>query len=277
MFNSSKLAAGILPLFIIFLSCTSAYAAPKANLWPYWQNHDANSFVVIDHGRWDAIVKKYVVVNHPSGINRFSYKRVSPEDRRLLKDYLQDMQAVRVSSLNRPEQKAYWINLYNALTVEVILAHYPVKSIRDINISPGLFTRGPWDAKLLTIEGQQISLNDIEHRILRPIWRDNRVHYALNCASLGCPNLQPQAYTSQNMEKLLEEGAREFINHPRGVSFTGNGINVSSIYFWFMENFGGSETGIIDHLKKYLSPAGLEKLNHTVNRLSHHYDWKLNE
>ena len=277
MVKSRRIAAAVLLLAGIFLYGPAVWGAPKADLWPYWQNHDPGSLVVVDHGRWERILQQYVDTSHPSGINRFHYNRVSAEDRQSLQDYLHDLQEVRISSLNRAEQMAYWINLYNALTVEVILMHYPVASIRDINISPGIFSRGPWDAKLLTIEGQQVSLNDIEHRILRLLWRDNRVHYAVNCASLGCPNLQPQPFTPQNTETLLQKAAHEFINHPRGVSFNGNRVEVSSIYFWFMEDFGGSEEGIREHLQKYLAPENLSKLNAAKKRLRHQYDWKLNE
>ncbi len=116
---------------------------------------------------------------------------------------------------------------YNALTVKVILDNYPVKSIRDIDISPGLLNDGPWDAKLLTIEGKEVSLNDIEHRILRPIFLDNRIHYAVNCASSGCPNLQPEAFTVENTEELLDRGAREYIAHERGVKISKNRLVVS--------------------------------------------------
>ena len=277
MARSRKFRAGILLLVGMLLHGSAVFGAPKSDLWPYWQKHDPDSASMVDHARWDSILHRHIDTNHPSGINRFHYKRVSAEDRQSLQDYLHDMQKVEVSGLNRAEQKAYWINLYNALTVEVILTHYPVASIRDINISPGLFNRGPWDAKLLTIEDQQISLNDIEHRILRPIWSDSRTHYAVNCASLGCPDLQPLAFTSQNTEMLLQKAAHEFINHPRGVSFASSGIQVSSIYFWFKEDFGGSEKGIIEHLQKYLSPENLEKLNTEKKRLRHQYDWKLNE
>ena len=277
MIQSCKSAALLLLLVTLLLHNSAAYGAPKADLWPYWQKHDPDSVIVLDHGRWESILHKYVQTNHPSGINRFHYNKVSREDRLALQSYLQDLEEVAVSGLNRSEQKAYWINLYNALTVELILAHYPVESIRDINISPGIFRRGPWDAKLLTIEEQLLSLNDIEHRILRPIWRDNRVHYAVNCASLGCPNLQPQPFTSENIEMLLEKAAHEYINHPRGVSLASNRLQVSSIYFWFMEDFGNSEKGIIEHLQIYLSPENLAKLNTGKKHLSHRYDWKLNE
>ncbi len=267
-------------LFILLLLgavSTSAYGAPVANLWPRWQANDPASLVTVDHVDWDLILQRYVDAGHPSGIYRFKYSSVSPKDHQALKNYLQKMQDVKVSDLNRQEQKAFWINLYNALTVDVILDHYPVKSIRDIDLSPGLFRTGPWDAKLLKIEGQDISLNDIEHRILRPIWQDNRIHYAVNCASLGCPNLQPQAYSSQNLEMLLEKAARQYINHPRGVSFDRNRLQVSSIYFWFQKDFGKSEKDVIKHLKAYLSAENLKKIDSVQKKMVHRYDWNLNE
>ncbi len=252
--------------------------APKAELWPRWQKHDPNSFIVIDHIDWDLLLQRYVNTNHPSKIYRFAYSSVSEKDRKNLNLYLMQLQAVKVSSLNRTEQKTFWINLYNGLTVNLILEHYPVKSIRDIDLSPGIFSKGPWDAKLATIEGQELSLNDIEHRILRPIWQDNRVHYALNCASLGCPNLQPKALTPQNLELILEKAAHDYINHPRGVTIAGNWLMVSSIYFWFQEDFGDSEKGIIQHLKKYLSQGKLKKLRAIKKKsITHQYDWNLNE
>jgi hypothetical protein len=161
--------------------------------------------------------------------------------------------------------------------MKVVLDHYPVRSIKMINLPPGLFSRGPWDAKLLTIEGEEVSLNDIEHRILRPIWKDPRVHYAVNCASLGCPNLIPTAFTAGNTELLLEKSAREFVNHPRGVSFPRNRLQISSIYFWFQEDFGSSEKGIIKHLKKYLSKKNLEQLEKVKKKIGHDYNWNLNE
>ena len=271
-----------LVLIILFIlsgpaAIPEAYGVPAAELWPRWQTHDPNSAVIVDHADWGLLLERYVVANHPSGINRFRYSSVSAGDRQALKNYLRLMQAVSVSALNRNEQKAYWINLYNALTVDVILDHYPIKTIRDIDISPGFFSNGPWDAKLLTIEGQKVSLNDIEHRILRPVWRDNRVHYAVNCASLGCPNLQPQPFTSHNLDMLLEKAARDYINHPRGLSFPSGKLRISSIYVWFKEDFGGSEEGIILHLEKYLTPEKLEELAAAQKKMSHHYDWDLNE
>ena len=256
---------------------TTVYGAPVANLWPHWQKHDPDSLIVVDHVDWNLILQRYVQTNHPSKINRFQYSNVSEKDRLTLEGYLRKMQTVEVSSLNRSEQKAFWINLYNGLTVKLILEHYPVKSIRDIDLSPGRFSNGPWDVKLLKIESQQLSLNDIEHRILRPIWKDNRVHYALNNASLSCPDLQPMAFSYYNLEFMLEKAARDYINHRRGVSFASSWLMVSSIYFWFQADFGGSEKGIIQHLKKYLSPENLKKLEKLPKNIIHQYNWKLNE
>ena len=185
----------VLAVFAVLFACSAVHAAPKSELWPRWQKNDAASKQKIDHGAWDGFLKKYVVDN-AGGVNRVRYAAVTPEDRAALANYLKSLEGASVSNYNRAEQRAYWINLYNAKTVELILSRFPVKSIRDINISPGLFSSGPWGAKGLTIEGEKISLDDIEHRILRPIWKDNRVHYAVNCASIGCPNLQPTAFTA---------------------------------------------------------------------------------
>ncbi|MDY0042938.1 MAG: DUF547 domain-containing protein, partial [Desulforhabdus sp.] len=163
------------------------YAVPKAELWAKWNEYDASSTTRVDHSPWGRFLQDYLVTDDPSGVNLVHYSRVTASDRKELDAYLDRLQQVKVTGLNRAEQKAYWINLYNALTMKVVLDHYPVKSIRDINLSSGLlglFTGGPWKAKLARVEGEELSLDDIEHRILRPIWRDKRIHYAVNCASI---------------------------------------------------------------------------------------------
>jgi hypothetical protein len=262
--------------FLILLMQGDAYGAPKAELWARWQKHDPANKQKIDHGAWDKFLKQFVVAPHPSGINRVRYQAVTAVDLKGLKSYLQSMQGLAISTYNIAEQKAFWINLYNALTVDVILSRFPVASIRDINISPGLFERGPWGAKLLTVEGEKLSLDDIEHRILRPIWKDNRIHYAVNCASLGCPNLQPEAYSGENIEALLEQGAREFINHRRGVSIQKDRLQVSSIYVWFQGDFGRDAEDLMEHWQEYASPALAEALEKYSDGLNHDYDWRLN-
>jgi hypothetical protein len=260
----------------VLLTVISLEAAPKADLWPRWQKNDPANRQRIDHSVWDKFLKKYVIAPHPSGIHRVRYDAVTPEDRKALQSYLKQLQSLPISSYNRTEQKAYWINLYNALTVEIILSHYPVRSILDIGVSPGWFSRGPFGAKLVTVEGDKLSLDDIEHRILRPIWKDNRVHYAVNCASLGCPNLQPVAYTAANLDKLLDQGAREYVNHPRGATLKDGKLQVSSIYIWFQEDFDGTNEGVLDHLRKYANPSLAKTLESYRGGLVHDYDWRLN-
>jgi hypothetical protein len=102
------------------------------------------------------------------------------------------------------------------------------------------------------------------------------VHYGLNWASLGCPNLQPAAYTSDNIEALLEKGAREFINHPRGVSVQNSKLQVSSIYVWFQEDFGRDAEELMEHWQNYASPALADALEKYQGGLAHDYDWRLN-
>lgn len=253
-----------------------ALAAPKAVLWPRWQAHDPSSVATVDHTVWDRLLRAYVRLP-ADGIARFAYGAVTPADRAALVSYVQDLGAVPVSSLNRGEQWALWTNLYNALTVGTILDHYPVASIRDIDISPGLFANGPWGRAMIAVEGQALSLDDIEHRILRPVWQDPRIHYAVNCAALGCPNLVAEAFTPANAEPMLEAAARAFVNHPRGVTISDGRVRVSSIYHWFEEDFGGSDQGIVAHLMQYADPdlAAALRGQTTVRDLG--YDWRLND
>lgn len=252
-------------------------AAPSADLWPRWQESVEQNSRVVDHSQWSAILQKYVVTDHPSDINRFKYGAVTDKDKQSLNSYLNQLQEITVTQLNRREQKALWINLYNGLTVKLILDNYPVKSIMDVDISPGFFSNGPWGARLLTIEGERVSLNDIEHRILRPIFADNRVHYALNCASLGCPNLQPESFTGANSEQLLDGGARSYINHSRGVDVMDGKVTVSSIYKWFQDDFGGSQEMVVKHLLHYAREDLANALKANRGMLSFKYDWNLNK
>ena len=129
--------------------------APKAELWEKWTAHQSDSTETVDHTAWDTFLKTYVS-EHDDGVNRVAYGDVDDADKEALDRYIRSMASVSVESLPRDEQLAYWVNLYNALTVQVVHAHYPVKTIRDIDISPGLFSDGPWDKKLIEIDDIQI-------------------------------------------------------------------------------------------------------------------------
>jgi Protein of unknown function, DUF547 len=257
-------------------SAAGTAAAPRADPWPRWQAHDENAQATIDHGALQRFLAAYLV-RSDDGINRLRYAAVGDAERTSLEDYVAGLARLPISAYARDQQLAYWINLYNALTITVVLEHYPVASIRDIGISPGLFSVGPWGAKLITVEGEELSLDDIEHRILRPIWRDPRIHYAVNCAALGCPNLQPEPFRAETLDAQLDRAARTFINHPRGVLIEDDRLIVSRIYGWFEEDFGGSEQGVLGHLKRFAGPELRRRLEAISTIDDYEYDWSLND
>lgn len=271
------LVSGVVVAFFalcLVVGANQAQSAPRAELWPRWQAHDPQSALTPDHGPWQMFLDRYRVAG-ADGVARVRYGAVTGEDHRRLAAYVDDLAAMPVSRMSRPHQKAYWINLYNALTVRVVLDHFPVASIRDIAISPGWFTRGPWGARLVTIEDEALSLDDIEHRILRPIWRDSRIHYAVNCASIGCPDLHPEAFHGERLEAQLEAAARSFVTHPRALTLEGGQIVASRIYRWFEEDFA-AEGGIIPHLLRYRTDTVAERLRGGAGIDRHAYDWSLN-
>ncbi len=261
----------LLPL-LLSLWVPAAPGAPASDLWPVWQAHDPGSTVRVEHAPWGRFLARYVV--RDGDLNRVRYADVSAGDRAALDAYLETLAAVAVSSLARPEQFAYWVNLYNALTVREVLAHFPVDSIREIR--SGLFFAGPWRRKLIVVEGRELSLDDIEHRILRPIWGDPRIHYAVNCAAFGCPNLQREPFTRDNAERLLEQAAGEYVNSERGVRLRDGRLLVSSIYDWYAADFGGSETAVLAHLRAYAATPLRERLAARRSIDGYAYDWGLN-
>lgn len=271
--------AALLAWFFILPSVANANAlerlfVPKSELWDRWTRHEARDQRPISHTAWNRFLSTYVIPSD-DGVKRVAYGLVSDRDRALLGDYIAGLSDTRISRYSRPEQFAYWVNLYNALTVQVVLDHYPVMSIRDIDISPGLFADGPWRKTLVTVEGESLTLDDIEHRILRPIWGDPRIHYAVNCVAVGCPNLQPVAFTSENTQQLLEQAARDYVNDPRGVRIDQGRLTVSSIYSWFMSDFD-QNGGVIEHIKRYAEPGLLAKLEGIDRIHDYDYDWSLN-
>jgi len=257
------------------LSHLTAEAAPKAELWQRWVENNPASRNVVDHKEWSDFLNKYLV-RRKDDPNLLRYEKVTPQDKVLLENYLSYLTRQTVSRHSRKQQLPFWINLYNALTVKVVLDHYPVDSILKINISPGFFSVGPWGKKLVTVEGEKISLDDIEHRILRPIWKDPRLHYVLNCASLGCPELWHQPYTGANVDRQMTLAAKAYINGSRGVWFDEGKLGASSLYKWYAEDFGGNDREIIEHLKNFAAPALRTRLDKVQDISVYHYDWSLN-
>ena len=263
------------------LAMGPAFGQARSKSESVWDASDESNAARIEHDSWQEILARYLRVRE-SGANLFDYAglKSNANDVDKLATYVDSLQGLDPRKFSKAEQKAYWINLYNALTVQIVLGAYPVDSIRDIrkNWLIGLFVPGPWNDLHAEVAGEDLSLNAIESGILRPIWRDGRIHYALNCASMGCPDLLPEAFTAENTEAQLEAGARGYVNDTRGVDFVDDdSIVVSSIYDWYREDFGGSEEAVVEHLARYAEEALAKRLRAFEGSIDYEYDWSLNE
>jgi len=251
-----------------------ALLAPRARLWDRWLAHAPGSTRRVDHTAWTGLLRRYRKAGS-DGIARFDYAAVTPADRQALEAWLASLAGTAVEALDRPEQFAFWCNLYNGLTIRTVLGAWPVGSIRSINLNGGILVRGPWDAHLVTLSGEALTLNDIEHRILRPIWRDPRVHYVVNCASLGCPDLPAEALGGAGLERVLDAAAAAYVGHPRGVSVRPEGLRLSSIFNWFADDFA-VDGGVVPHLAKHAAPGLAEAIRNAPAITGYGYDWGIN-
>jgi len=228
------------------------------------------SEVTIDHTAWNTLLQEYVVEGG-EGVNLVEYSRMKNEASDDLRSYLEAMQAVSIEDFGADEQFAFWVNLYNAATVDVILKNLPLDSIRDI----GLLGTGPWKDDVVTVAGRTLSLDNIEHDILRPEWQDVRIHYAVNCASIGCPNLAREAYTGAKLEEMLEAAAKAYVNHPRGFGGEPGAIIASNIFDWYQDDWG-SVQDVLDHARKYAEGPTATLLEGASEIDGYDYDWALN-
>ena len=260
-------------LCLFSLSASTVSAAPTSDAWGFWATDNASSTRQVDHSLWQGFLDQYLVPRE-NGVNLVAYRRAAlGKGRQDLQTYLQMLTDIDPRDLQRNEQFAYWVNLYNALTVEVVLANPDKKSIR--RMGKGLFSFGPWDDALIIIAGEPVTLNDIEHRILRPIWQDPRIHFAVNCASIGCPNLQPQAFRADNLEPLLDAAQSEYINHARGVNDAVEPLVLSSIFDWYQGDFASGPEGLVQYLSRFhRQPERL--LAASTENIRYDYDWTLN-
>ncbi len=276
---SSKVLVGLL-LMLAVLTETAQAQNPTS----FFAKHGSSTAGAVDHSAWTALLERYVVEGR-GGLNRVNYRAFKSGGHKALKNYVGRLQSVDPRKLDRLEQFAFWANLYNAKTIDVVLDNYPVKSIRDISLDDSLFgalassvgAGGPWKTKIMNVAGVKLSLDDIEHKILRPVFKDPRVHYAVNCASIGCPNLAREAFTGANLNAQLDAGASAYINSPRGFSVSGGRVTASSIYKWFQSDFGGSKSGVIEHALVYASPKLKAALRDANSISSYDYDWTLND
>ncbi len=246
-----------------------AACGPRGRSDAKWMEN-SGSASTIDHSAWDRLLKAHVKTSS-DGINLVDYAGLKESAATQLAAYITQMQGIDISAYNRNEQFAYWVNLYNAATVDQIVRNFPLESIRDI----GVLGQGPWKDEILSVNGKKLSLDDIEHGILRPIWKDVRIHYAVNCASLGCPNLAAQAWQAGRLEEMLEAAAKSYVNHPRGFARVGGKLTASNIYEWY-ESDWGSAAKVIEHARKYASEATLSLLAGATTIDAYDYDWALN-
>jgi len=214
--------------------------------------------LVVDHGDWDDLLQKYVSAK--GDVNYEGFKK----DRSKLEAYL-DMLAGNhpTDAWSRSEKMAYWINAYNAFTIQLILDNYPLSSITNLDNGK------VWDRKWIELGDQTYSLNNIENDILRPRFKDARIHFAVNCAAESCPPLLNKAFTAQNLESTLDQQAKAFINNPEYNKISKQSVTVSKIFDWYADDFGN----LIQYLNKYSKTT----IGNNASVEYQNYNWSLNK
>lgn len=222
----------------------------------------------INHERWDQLVKKHV--KDDGFVDYKGFIRDSVE----LNRYLDQLSAVHPDdkSWSRNEQMAYWINAYNAFTIRLIVRNYPVESIKDIKKGIA-FVNSVWDIKFIKIQGFTYDLNNIEHNILRPVFKDARVHAAINCASYSCPRLRQEAYTPEKLDSQLEDAMKKFLADPLRNKITAEKAEISEIFKWFKGDFDRDAGSLITFINKFSA----QKITDKTELKYLNYNWTLNE
>ncbi len=221
----------------------------------------------VDHSLYADLLNKYVkdgVVN---------YRGFKNEEKRL-DEYLKVLEGTDTGKLPRNEQLAFYINAYNATTVKFILSAYPgVKSIRDLG--GRIFDRA-FSKKIVRIEGKTISLDDLEHGIIRPRFKEPRVHFAVNCASKSCPPLIPEPYQARILDQQLDDSTRAFLNDAEQNRLEGKRLYVSKIFKWFAEDFNDDVVGFFLRFADAEIKAKLTAYKDKIKVKYLDYDWSLN-
>ncbi len=240
----------LVPLFLLLICCSIA-GMIKANV-SVLKN-------LPDHTLWSSELKKYV-----SADGKVNYAAWSKNTSGIAQ-YLRQFSTLTVQSdWTGNEQLAYWINTYNAFTIKLVLDHYPIKSIRDLNDG------NPWDKIWIRLGNTTYSLNQIENEIIRPQFNDPRIHFSLNCAAKSCPPLFNEAYDPINLEAQLTRRTSLFINDKKYNEINIVAIRISEIFNWYKEDF---KPDVIFFLNRYQKDKVSSKAK--VDYLT--YDWTLNE
>ena len=229
-----------------------------------------------DFSKWDGLLKKYVAPKTINGVklNAVDYRKLGKDP-----DYsslIKDLEKASISALKTSEDKlVFWINVYNVMAVKMVLDHYPVKSIKDA----GSFFRAVWKKEVGTVGGKKRTLNEIEHEILRKLG-EPRIHVAIVCASVSCPDLRKEAYTVKELDTQLDDQLRQFLaNKEKGLRADDakKRVHLSSIFKWFKEDFD-SKGGVIAFITPFAPESAQGTLKNGNPRVSYlDYDWGLNE
>lgn len=210
-----------------------------------------------NHAAFDALLKKYVTT-----AGKVNYKGFK-QDKTALETYIKSLaDNTPTDKWSKAEKMAYWINAYNALTIKLIIDSYPLSSIQKLDNGK------TWDVKRFKLGAITYSLNGIENEILRPMG-DARIHFAINCAAKSCPALASEAFTSQNLQSLLESRTKRFINDPKSNILKGKDLKISKIFEWYSKDF----YNVHDFINRY----AVSKIPATANLGYTEYDWSLNE
>jgi hypothetical protein len=224
------------------------------------------SMDTVDHSLYGDLLKKYV----KNGI--VNYQGFKDEEANL-DQYLKVLEQTNTQELSRNEQLAFYINAYNAWTIKLVLSGYPgIKSIKAL----GSIFKSPWKKEIARIDGQVISLDDIEHGIIRPRFQDPRIHFAVNCAAKSCPPLISEPYWGNTLDQQLDASTRAFINDPASNRMEGNVLRVSKIFDWYEKDF---KEGIIPFFENYAEgnlKENLEAYRGQIKIKYFAYDWALN-
>ena len=213
---------------------------------------------VVNHTTWNQLLKKHV--SDQGKVDYLGFKKDLTE----LNAYLDWLSNCKPSETwSKDQLMAFWINAYNALTIKLIVDRYPISSIKDIY--------SPWNIKVITIANKTLSLNNIEHDILRKMG-DPRIHFGIVCASISCPKLQNEAFNTQNTNRLLNKASKEFLADSTKNELTTDAAELSKIFKWFAKDFK-QEGSLIDFLNKFADIRIAS--NATISFKD--YNWGLNE
>lgn len=252
--------------------CTSVRAG--APVYVGFQTNQAVSMDSIDHAPWNAILKKYVDKN---GMVNYRTLKANPSDTASLTNYLATLSTANPQVAAKRESKlAFWINAYNAVTVQGILREYPTTSIR--NHTAKVVGYNIWHDLQLYVGGTPYSLDSIEHKILRKM-SEPRIHFAIVCASIGCPRLLNEAYTAEKLNEQLEINSKDFFSRSQNFRYDKNGrrFYMSALMDWFGGDFGSSQADQLRRIAGWLPADAQAAAASNAVSISHlDYDWKLN-